>query len=65
MDFKKEANKAKCACTYMTCPRRGDCYACVEHHRTRNEIVGCFFKPEVEKTYDRSVKNFVNSMKDI
>jgi len=58
MDFKKEANKAKCACTYLTCPRRGDCYACVEHHVDRKEIPACFFSKEGEKTYDRSITNF-------
>lgn len=59
MDFKKEANKAKCSCT-AGCPRMGDCYACVEHHRERSEVPGCFFCADGEKTYDRSIKNFVN-----
>ena len=58
MDFKKEANKEKCACTFLTCPRRGDCYACVEHHANRKEIPACFFSKEGEKTYDRSIANF-------
>ncbi|AJQ26593.1 DUF6485 family protein [Pelosinus fermentans] len=64
MDFKKEANKSNCACTYLACPRRGDCYACVEHHRGNAELPGCFFTSESEKTYDRSIKNFIQTIAD-
>ncbi len=58
MECKQNENKANCACTYP-CSRRGLCCECVAYHRQRNELPGCFFPPEVERTYDRSVRRFV------
>ena len=55
-------NRKPCPCTY-NCPRHGICCECVAHHRDRNEGVpgcffpGCFFSPEAEATYDRSIEN--------
>jgi len=43
-----------CACTYMSCSRRGKCCECVEYHNRCGDFPGCFFPPEGEKTYDRS-----------
>lgn len=63
MDCKKEGNKAKCPCTYTSCSRRGACCACVEYHRSMDELPGCFFPPEAEKTYDRSYNNFIKTVK--
>jgi hypothetical protein len=51
-------NLKSCGCTYTACPRRGNCCLCVRHHRELNELPGCFFPPEVEKTYDRSFARF-------
>jgi len=51
----RDENKAACACTYESCSRRGLCCECVAHHRRAGEVPGCFFPPEVEKTYDRSL----------
>ncbi len=53
-----EENLSSCSCTYTACPRRGNCCLCVVHHREQNELPGCFFPPEVEKTYDRSYERF-------
>jgi hypothetical protein len=64
MDFKKEANKANCTCSYPGCPRKGDCYACVEHHKHQDELPGCFFTPEGERSYDRSIKNFIKTYQE-
>ena len=58
MECKQESNKADCACTYP-CPRRGLCCECVAYHRSHGELPGCFFPPEAEKTYNRSVAYFV------
>ncbi|MFZ5989869.1 MAG: DUF6485 family protein [Bacillota bacterium] len=63
MDCALEKNKAKCTCTCMSCSRRGACCACVEYHRSMGEIPGCFFPAEAEKTYDRSIENFIRSVK--
>ncbi|MGE5707991.1 MAG: DUF6485 family protein [Bacteroidota bacterium] len=54
MECDREAKD--CRCTYP-CPRRGHCCACVRHHRDRGEVPACFFTPEAEQSYDRSVEN--------
>lgn len=59
MDCIQEEMKKKCACTYISCSRRGSCCACVEYHNKKNEIPGCFFPEVAERTYDRSVENFI------
>lgn len=56
-------NLDNCACTYMSCSKRGHCCACVAYHKNKNEIPGCFFTKEGEKTYNRSVKNFIETSK--
>jgi hypothetical protein len=56
-------NLAGCTCTYMACERRGACCACVTYHRASGQLPGCFFPPEAERTYDRSVRHFVEVMK--
>ena len=56
-------NLAGCTCTYMACERRGACCACVAYHRASGQLPGCFFPPEAERTYDRSVRHFVEVMK--
>ena len=58
-----EKNLENCTCTYSACGIRGKCCECVAAHRKRNEIPGCFFTKEAEKTYDRSVSNFLRSSK--
>jgi len=60
-DFKK--NLEKCACSYEGCSRRGKCCECVAYHRRNGEIPGCFFTPEAERTYDRSVRKFIATVK--
>ncbi len=48
-------NKAiKCNCTY-SCPRHGKCCECVAYHLRAKEFPACFFSPEMEKTYYRSL----------
>lgn len=64
MECKKEENKIGCTCTCVGCGNRGTCCDCVRHHRENGEIPGCFFPPAAERTYDRSIKNFVLSYKD-
>lgn len=59
MECKKERNLEKCSCTYPECPRKGICCECVKYHRQKNQIPGCFFNQKSEKTYDRSIENFI------
>lgn len=48
-----------CPCTWQSCSRHGKCCECIKYHRERNELPGCYFPPEEEKTYDRSIENFI------
>ena len=59
MECNQKRNKASCACTYVSCSRRGICCECLAHHLKLNELPGCVFSPEVERTYDRSFARFV------
>jgi hypothetical protein len=52
------ANLKDCACTYPGCPRKGTCCECLRYHLANDELPGCCFPPEVEKTYDRSFRRF-------
>jgi len=52
-------NVKNCACTYTACDKRGNCCKCVDYHRRKNEIPGCFFTAAGERTWDRSFANFV------
>ena len=57
----KEKNLASCTCTY-SCGKRGVCCECVAQHRAAGELPGCFFPPDAERTYDRSIGYFVQVM---
>ena len=48
-----------CTCTYTSCDKRGNCCKCVLYHREKGEIPGCFFSAKGERTYDRSLRNFI------
>jgi hypothetical protein len=48
-----------CTCTYTTCDKRGNCCKCVLYHRDKGQIPGCFFTAEGERSYDRSLENFL------
>ena len=61
MDCKKAQNAENCACTYMSCSRRGACCDCLQYHLASKQLPGCCFPPEAEKTYDRSFRNFAKA----
>jgi hypothetical protein len=63
MECRKEINLKDCPCTYPDCENKGICCECVKYHRENGELPGCYFPPEVEKTYDRSIKKFVEGNK--
>lgn len=59
-----EKNKTKCNCTYEPCPRKGICCECISYHWfSGKELPACFFSAEAERTYDRSVDNFLKDRK--
>ena len=60
MECQIEVNKSGCICTYEPCSRKGKCCECIRYHWEMGELPGCLFPPEVEKTYDRSLKRFIS-----
>jgi len=61
----REANLAQCTCTYEPCSYKGKCCECIAYHRRHNELPGCLFPPEVERTYDRSIRRFVQTYRHL
>lgn len=59
MECKKEANLTPCNCTYEPCSRKGICCECIAYHKGLNELPACFFSAEAERTYDRSIRKFI------
>lgn len=65
MECKKERNLEWCTCTYEPCSKKGICCECIAYHRRMGELPGCLFPPEVERTYDRSIRRFVQAYKHL
>lgn len=61
MDCTIEKNKQNCTCTYSACSKTGKCCECIQYHKSRGELPGCLFPPEVERTYDRSRKAYIKA----
>jgi len=59
MECNQSRNMQRCTCTYEPCSRKGLCCECIAYHRQYDELPGCLFPPEVERTYDRSIARFV------
>lgn len=55
-------NKINCNCSYP-CDKKGECCICLNYHKNRGEFPACFFPDDIEKTYDRSIDNFIRSYK--
>jgi len=58
---RREVNLKECNCTYAGCDKKGTCCECLHYHRKMGQIPACFFPNDVEKTYDRSIKRFIES----
>jgi len=59
MECRITANKKRCTCTYEPCSRKGNCCECLAYHWESHELPGCLFPPDVERTYDRSLRRFI------
>ena len=59
MECNSKSNQDNCSCTYEPCPRKGKCCECITYHWNMGELPGCLFPTEVERTYDRSIKKFI------
>lgn len=58
MECKKEENRVNCNCSY-SCENKGMCCKCISYHRNRGEFPACYFPNDIERTYDRTVENFI------
>lgn len=60
---RQQVNLEQCPCTYESCERKGICCECLHYHRESGELPACYFSPEVERTYNRSIEQFIKSRK--
>ncbi|MBM3132836.1 MAG: hypothetical protein FJZ95_07390 [Chloroflexi bacterium] len=61
MECRTESNKKKCNCSYEPCSRKGNCCECLSYHWSNQELPACLFPNDVEKTYDRSLRRFIET----
>ena len=59
MECNKERNLQSCNCTYDPCSRKGMCCECIRYHWRMRQLPGCLFPDDAERTWDRSLENFV------
>ncbi|ABP67879.1 hypothetical protein ELD05_04600 [Caldicellulosiruptor changbaiensis] len=59
MECTLSKNLSICTCTYEPCPRKGRCCECLHYHRKNGQLPACYFSKEAERTYDRSIENFI------
>ena len=63
MECKKETNLESCICTYP-CSKKGVCCDCLRSHLRNKELPACCFPTDVEATYDRSFRKFIEVWQD-
>ncbi len=61
MECREKINAERCTCTYEGCQNHGICCRCIANHRDHGELPACYFPPEVERTYDRSIARFIKT----
>lgn len=61
MECNQQVNIKNCTCTWKPCAKKGRCCECIIYHRKNGEIPGCLFPPAYERTYDRSIVNFIKA----
>ncbi|MBN1405415.1 MAG: hypothetical protein JW946_02725 [Candidatus Omnitrophica bacterium] len=55
----KKTNIARCNCTYSGCARHGICCECIAYHKDLGQLPACYFDKVAERTYDRSIENYL------
>ena len=63
-ECKTAKNKARCNCSYEPCSRKGVCCDCLAFHWRNRELPACLFPDDVERTWDRSLRRFIEIYKD-
>ncbi|MEI7942063.1 MAG: DUF6485 family protein [Candidatus Riflemargulisbacteria bacterium] len=56
----KDKNLINCNCSSVGCSKMGICCECITYHRKNDELPACYFDDSTEKTWDRSIDNFIN-----
>lgn len=54
-----QANVGRCNCTYAGCSKKGNCCECLQYHLAMKQLPACCFPDDVEATYDRSFRKFI------
>jgi len=57
----RKENAGNCNCSYEACSRKGSCCECVAYHRRQGELPACYFSSAAERSYDRSIDNYIKS----
>ncbi|HON56502.1 MAG TPA: DUF6485 family protein [bacterium] len=61
MECSKNKNIKRCNCSYGGCSRHGICCECLHYHLSMKQLPACCFPDDVEQTYDRSFKRFIQT----
>ena len=61
MECQEKRNLEWCNCSYSSCSKKGICCECIKYHRERGELPACYFSKEAERTYDRTIENFIKN----
>ncbi len=54
-------NSVVCTCSYPGCSKHGKCCECIRYHLSLQQLPGCCFPPDAERTYDRSFRAFIQA----
>ncbi len=60
----KKRNTSNCNCSYSPCSRKGVCCDCLAYHWNMGELPACLFPDDVERSYNRSVENFIKTYQE-
>jgi len=60
----QEKNMSNCNCSWEPCSRKGVCCECLSYHWGMKQLPACLFPDDVERTYDRSLRRFIEIYKD-
>ena len=63
MECRQAVNMQRCNCTYEPCSRKGICCECIAYHLRSKELPACYFSAEAERSYDRSIRKFLQDQK--
>ncbi|MCD4834390.1 MAG: DUF6485 family protein, partial [Bacteroidales bacterium] len=44
--------------------KKGVCCDCIAYHRSIKQLPACYFPDDVERTYDRSVSKFLETIQE-